>query len=84
MANLKIDLFNKFSNDKYYAELELQRLASVDYLTYEEKVNKMAEQFNKISLINSNIELLEVYFTQPLEVLPETEVEVAPTETKLK
>ncbi len=79
MADLKIDLVNKISNDKYYAELELARLANDSTIPYEQKIDDMIYQLNKISRTNSNIDLIELYFRVPMEVEPVVEPVVAAT-----
>ncbi len=87
MADLKIDLINKLGNDKYYAELELARLANDSNIPYQIKIDDMIHQLNNISKINSNIELIDLYFRVPVEVVPEVVPEVQnnkPVKTKLK
>ena len=67
MANLKIDLINDQNNVKYFAEMELVRLAQEPNMNYKEKVMLMVEELGKISMVNSNLGLIEVYFSQPEE-----------------
>ena len=62
MVNLKTDLINKIRVDKYFAEIELQRLAQDPNENYENKVLLMKNKLSEISLINSNLGLIEQYF----------------------
>ena len=65
MANLKLDLLNKLRNDKYYAEIELVRLAQEPNMNYQQKINEMDYQLNEIALINQKMGLTEQYFQEP-------------------
>jgi len=66
MANLKLDLLNKLRNDKYYAELELVRLAQDPNMNYQEKINKMGSYLEKLSIQNAQMGLVEQYFQEPV------------------
>ena len=68
MANLKLDLLNKLRNDKYYAEIELVRLAGDPNMNYEWKINEMQGKLNEIALLNANMGLVEQYFQEPAPV----------------
>lgn len=61
MANLKVDIINKISNDKYFAELELQRLLDSNDISHQNKIERMVEQFSKIENYNSSIKLVGFY-----------------------
>lgn len=65
MANLKIDLVNKVSNDKYYEELELIRLASDPNMNYKEKIDSMSYRLREIALLDAQLGLIESYFQEP-------------------
>ena len=65
MADLKLDLTNKINNDKYYAELELVRLASEPNIKYLYKVEEMSKMLDIIANANNKIHLIEnVYFNE--------------------
>jgi hypothetical protein len=66
MANLKLDLLNKLRNDKYYAELELVRLAQDPNCNYRNKIDEMQAQLLEITLLNAEMGLVEVYFQEPV------------------
>ena len=65
MANLKLDLLNKLRNDKYYAEIELVRLAQDPSMNYSWKIDKMKGKLNELSLLNASMGLVEQYFQEP-------------------
>ena len=65
MANLKLDLLNKLRNDKYYAELELVRLAQDPNMNYAWKIDQMKDKLNEIALLNADLGLVEQYFQEP-------------------
>jgi len=65
MANLRADLLNEFRNQKYYAEMELVRLAQEPNMNYKNKIDKIAETLEKISVINQQIGLADAYFQAP-------------------
>jgi len=66
MANLKLDLLNKLRNDKYYAELELVRLAQEPNMNYGDKISLMAHQLKELSQLNAQMGLAEQYFQEPV------------------
>lgn len=68
MANLKLDLLNKLRNDKYYAELELVRLAQDPNMNYVWKIDQMKDKLNELSLLNAGMGLVEQYFQEPVAV----------------
>lgn len=59
---LQTDLVNKLTNDKFYKEIELQRLASEPNMNYETKINEMLSIIELISIIDSKLALIEKYF----------------------
>lgn len=65
MANLKVDLLNKLSNDKYYEEMELVRLAQEPNMYYKQKIDEMGGRLRELALLNSQIALIEQYFKDP-------------------
>lgn len=65
MANLKVDLINKLSNDKMYAELELIRLAQEPNMNYRTKIDSMDLQLEILAVINAKLGLVEQYFQEP-------------------
>lgn len=65
MANLKLDLLNKLNNDKYFAELELVRLAQDPAMSYMRKISDMARELEKIAIINAQLGGVEQYFKEP-------------------
>jgi len=64
MANLKLDLTNKVQNDKYFAEIELVRLAQDVNMNYKNKINEMTYFLEQIALLNAKMGLIEQYFTE--------------------
>lgn len=68
MANLKVDFINKITNDKYFAELELARLAQEPNMNYKEKIDKMDILLEEIFLSNAKIELItkQYFIDQPI------------------
>lgn len=73
MANLKLDLVNKLNNDKFYAELELVRLAQEPNMNYKEKIEGMDAQLEGLAVLNAKIGLVEQYFKEeaPAEGTPQ-------------
>ena len=63
MADLKQDLTNKLSNERYYDEIELARLASDPNIYYKEKVEKMSEILKRIANVNDALNLMDQYFS---------------------
>lgn len=66
MANLKIDLVNKLTNDKFYAELELVRLAQEPNMNYRTKIDSMNLQLEVLAMTNAKLGLVEQYFQEPV------------------
>jgi len=66
MANLKIDLVNKLNNEKFYAELELVRLAQEPNMNYKCKIDQMSGLLQEIAIINAKLGLVEQYFQGPV------------------
>jgi len=66
MANLKLDLLNKLRNDKYYAELELVRLAQDPNMNYKGKIYDMDDKLTDLALLNAKMGLVEQYFQEPV------------------
>ena len=64
MANVKQDLMNKLGTEKYYAELELGRLAADQSMNYEDKINKMSRKLESIAVLNGQIGLTNQYFPE--------------------
>lgn len=62
MVNLKSDLINKITTDKMYQEVELVRLAQDPNMNYEQKIIDMKYQLERLSVLNSEMGLIEVYF----------------------
>lgn len=85
MANLKIDLANKLNNDKYFAEMELIRLAQEPNMNYKEKIEEMNFQLEMISASNSKIQLVDQYFNKPeIEAQNSTTSNPTPNPTPLQ
>jgi hypothetical protein len=70
MPNLKLDLLNKLRNDKYYAELELVRLAQDPNCNYKDKIDLMTLKLDDIAVLNADMGLVEQYFQEPVAVAP--------------
>jgi len=72
MANLKADLLNELRNQKYFAEMELLRLAQEPNMNYKEKIQGIDGQLEEIALITNKIGLAEGYFQDapPQEAAP--------------
>ena len=52
MANLKLDLQNRLNNQKFFAELELVRLAQEPAMNYELKIEQMDVQLQALAVRN--------------------------------
>jgi hypothetical protein len=65
MANLKLDLLDKISKDKMFEELELVRLAQDPNMNYKDKIDLMQYQLERLSILNAELGLIEVYFKEP-------------------
>jgi len=62
MADLKLDLLKKLTDDKMFEELELIRLAGEPNMNYRSKIENMQYQLRQIALLNVEIELVNQYF----------------------
>jgi len=67
MADLKIDLTNKVQNEMYFTSLELSRLAQDVNMNYQQKIEDMSYQLERIALLNAKMVLVEQYFTPPVD-----------------
>jgi len=76
MANLKQDLLNDLGNEKFYAELELMRLAQDPNMNYREKVTNIKEIFEIISKADLGVQLVGKYF--PEQAAPDVVTEKGP------
>ena len=65
MANLKLDLINKYNNEKMFAELELVRLAQEPNMNYKSKIALMDEQLTDLLALDGKIAKVEQYFQEP-------------------
>jgi len=68
MANLKLDLQNRLNNQKFFAELELVRLAQEPAMNYELKIEQMDVQLQQLAVVNAKIGLVDQYFQEPVSV----------------
>jgi hypothetical protein len=59
---LKNDLLNEIKNDKYFAEMELNRLAQSIDIPYREKIAYMSKVLSEIDSANKKMDLVRVYF----------------------
>lgn len=71
MANLKLDLVNKLNNDKFYAELELVRLAQDPNMNYRTKIDSMDLQLEVLAKTNGKLGLVDQYFQEPRGQAPQ-------------
>jgi hypothetical protein len=78
MANLKVDLLNELKNQKYYAEIELIRLASEPTMNYKVKINLIDEVLGELAIVNQKIGLAEMYFQEPVAAPAPAPVPAAP------
>jgi len=78
MVNLKQDLIDTISRKKFFAELELGRLAQEPNMNYELKISLMEEKLQEIAISNSQIALANTYF--PDAAPAPTQPNVAPTQ----
>jgi hypothetical protein len=81
MANLKLDLLNKLRNDKYYAEIELVRLAGEPNMNYEVKIEQLVWKLSSINNLNAEMALAEQYFQEPQAAPQGAPVQQAPQGT---
>jgi hypothetical protein len=77
MANLKVDLLNKLNNDKYFAEMELIRLAQEPNMNYQNKIDEMQYLLERIAILNGEIALASQYFQDPVAA-PQADATPAP------
>jgi hypothetical protein len=68
-VNLKVDLINQLGNEKFYAELELGRLAADPNMNYKSKIDLMEVKLKEIALLNGEIALANQYFPDPAPVV---------------
>ena len=64
MVNVKQDLMNRLGTEKYYAELELGRLAADPNMNYELKITEMSFKLERIAVLNGQIGLANQYFPE--------------------
>jgi len=64
MANLRVDLLNKLSNDKMFEEMELVRLAQEPNMNYKDKIDQMAYRLSNIAMLNAQLNLLGMYLPE--------------------
>ena len=70
MANLKQDLIDQLGRKKYFAELELGRLAQEPNMDYKLKINLMDKKLQEIDIVNGQIALAQTYFPDQPAVAP--------------
>ena len=70
MANLKQDLLNELGNEKYFAEIELVRLAQEPNMNYKEKVEDMSVLLKTIAEVDLATQLVGKYFQEPVAEAP--------------
>lgn len=68
MADLKKDLLNDLMTSKYYAEMELVRLAQDPNMNYLNKIQEMKLQLEHLALLNAEVGLVGQYFQEPAPV----------------
>jgi len=73
MANLKLDLINKLNNEKFYAELELVRLAQEPNMSYRTKIDSMNLELETLAITNAKLGLVDQYFQEPAVPAPTQE-----------
>jgi hypothetical protein len=75
MANLRADVLNELANEKYYNEVELQKLAynELPELNYKEKVQLMKE-------LTKDIVLAQQAMNAFAQIFPEQQAQQAPTQ----
>lgn len=64
MGDIRVDIVNKLSNDKYFEELELVRLSKDTTINYKKKIKLMDKTLTNIALINIKLGLIEQYFRE--------------------
>lgn len=65
MPNLKLDLIQRFTEQKMLAELELVRLAQEPNMNYRDKLALMEEELDELRVVNAKIDLVNQYFQEP-------------------
>jgi hypothetical protein len=81
MANLKQDLIDQLGRKKYFAELELGRLAQEPNMNYKEKIDLMEYKLQEIAIVNGQIALAQSYFPEPEQAkAPEQVVDKVPAQ----
>lgn len=81
MANLKLDLLNKVNNEKYFAELELVRLAQEPNMNYQDKIESMDKILGDIAIMNAKLGGVDQYFKDEKPVAPTPTAPTAPAPT---
>ena len=71
MANLKADLLNELRSQKYYAEMELLRLAQDPTMNYREKILDISDVLGSIAMMNNKIALADGYFQEAPQEAPQ-------------
>lgn len=62
MANLKLDLINEINKRKFFDEIELIRLAQDPNMNYENKIELMKIQLERLAITNLQAGLVDQYF----------------------
>ena len=75
MANVKEDLLQQLATEKYYAEIELVRLANDPNMNYNTKITQLSNIISQIALINLKGELTGQYFQEAPQGEPEGQPE---------
>jgi hypothetical protein len=70
MADLKKDLLNDLMSKKYFAEIELVRLAGDPAANYRKKINEMQVQLREIAILNAEVGLVGQYFQEQAPAAP--------------
>jgi hypothetical protein len=70
-VNLKVDLINQLGTKKFYAEIELGRLAGDPNMNYKEKIDLMECKLGEIALVNGEMALAQQYFPDPAPAAPD-------------
>jgi len=81
-VNLKVDLINQLGNQKFYAELELGRLAGDPNMNYKVKIDLMQEKLKEITILNGEIALTQQYFPDPAPAVEQAATEIPPVQQK--
>ena len=70
MPDLKVDLLNKLKNDVFFEEIELVRLAQDPNMNYKMKISDLGGVLMNIAILNTQLGLVEQYFSEPQEGTP--------------